>query len=237
MKRTLYFLTLLSCMLVTVADGQVNAAKDKNHKPKPKAKERQLVQFSGEVVTSDSLRPIPNTSIFARNTYHGTMSDFFGYFSFVAQAGDTVEFSSIGFKPHSYVIPDTLKASKYSLLLMLRRDTVMLTDVVIYPWPTKEQFVQAFIRNPIPGDDIDRARNNLSASQMTARAESMPNDASMNYLTSMQQQYSRLYYAGQLPPNNLLNPVAWYKFVEAWKRGDFKSKKEQARTQDPGQDK
>jgi len=25
-------------------------------------------------------------------------------------------------------------------------------------------------------------------------------------------------------PNNLLNPIAWAKFIKAWKRGDFKKK-------------
>jgi hypothetical protein len=49
-------------------------------KPKAKPKERMLIQFSGVVVENDSLRPVPNTSIFAKNTYHGTLSDFFGYF-------------------------------------------------------------------------------------------------------------------------------------------------------------
>jgi hypothetical protein len=207
-------------------------------KPKAKPKERMLIQFSGVVVENDSLRPVPNTSIFAKNTYHGTLSDFFGYFSFVAQSGDTIEFSALGYKTHTFVIPDTLTANKYSLIQMLRRDTVMLKDVVIYPWPTRDQFKKAFVETPVPDTDLDRARRNLDASQMAARAEAMPNDANMNYKTTMQQRYSQLYYAGgQMAPNNLLNPIAWYKFVEAWKRGDFKKKTQTAPTIDPGLDK
>jgi len=31
-------------------------------------------------------------------------------------------------------------------------------------------------------------------------------------------------YAGQAPPMNIFNPAAWAKFIEAWKRGDFKNK-------------
>jgi len=56
-----------------------------------------LVQFSGVVVT-DSLLPVPFTNILVKNTYRGTMSDVYGYFSFVAQEGDTILFSAVGFQ-------------------------------------------------------------------------------------------------------------------------------------------
>jgi hypothetical protein len=224
----LFALVILPCAIYSQSKSRV-AEKSKN-------KERPLIQFSGVVVESDSLRPISNTSIFAKNTYHGTMSDIFGYFSFVAQVGDTIEFSALGFKKHAFTIPDTLHSTKYSLIQMMRRDTFLLKDIVIFAWPSIPQFRKAFVETPIPDTDLDRARRNLDASQMAARAAAMPNDASMNYKTAMQQQYSRLYYAGQLPPNNLLNPIAWYKFVEAWKRGDFKNKPSTPATQDPGLD-
>jgi hypothetical protein len=232
MKSSGYFSLLIACLFSLSLSAQTKT------KPpvKPKKVDRTLIQFSGVVVENDSLRPIANTSIFAKNTYHGTMSDFFGYFSFVAQVGDTIEFTALGFKTHIFTIPDTLHSTKYSLVQMMRRDTFLLKDVVIYPWPSKEQFKDAFIRTPVPDNDLDRARRNLDAGQMAARAAAMPNDGSMNYKTTLQQQYSRLYYAGQLPPNNLLNPIAWYKFVEAWKRGDFKNKPATPATQDPGLD-
>jgi hypothetical protein len=31
-------------------------------------------------------------------------------------------------------------------------------------------------------------------------------------------------YAGQVPPMNIFNPVAWAEFIQAWKRGDYKRK-------------
>jgi hypothetical protein len=52
----------------------------------------------------------------------------------------------------------------------------------------------------------------------------MPMDGSMNYKAHMQQQYSRLYWAGQYPPNNLLNPFAWAQFIKAWREGKLKVK-------------
>ena len=41
---------------------------------------------------------------------------------------------------------------------------------------------------------------------------------------SNQNNTTGIYYAGQLPPNNLLNPIAWSKFIQQWKDGYFKKK-------------
>jgi hypothetical protein len=49
-------------------------------------------------------------------------------------------------------------------------------------------------------------------------------DASLNYKMVAANQQSKLYYAGQVPRNNLLNPIAWAQFIQAWKEGKFKSK-------------
>jgi hypothetical protein len=57
-----------------------------------------LVQFSGVVVTADSLKPIPFVNVIIRNTWRGTVTDYFGFFSFVARMNDTIEFSSLGYK-------------------------------------------------------------------------------------------------------------------------------------------
>jgi hypothetical protein len=184
-----------------------------------------LVQFSGIVVEGDSLRPIPYTSIIVKNSNRGTVSDYFGYFSFVAQESDTIEFSAIGFNPAIFIIPDTLTTSKYSLIQVLRMDTINLALAEVYPFPTKEQFKKAFLKLSLPEDDMVRADRNMARADVKEQMTGMAMDASLNYQYSMQQYQSKLYYAGQLPPNNLLNPIAWAKFVKAWKNGDFKKKK------------
>ena len=94
----------------------------------------------------------------------------------------------------------------------------------VYPWPTKEQFKKAFLALELPEDDIIRADRNMARADVKERMTGMAMDASLNYKYSQQQYQSKLYYAGQLPPNNLLNPIAWAKFIKAWKNGDFKKK-------------
>ena len=71
---------------------------------------------------------------------------------------------------------------------------------------------------------MERARKNLDKQQLKERAAEMKPSASENFRNTMQNESRKLYYAGQLPPNNLLNPFAWSEFFKAWKRGDFKNK-------------
>ncbi len=189
----------------------------------PKA-DRELVQFSGVVVESDSLRPVAYTKIMIKNKKRGTICDYFGFYSFVAEPNDTIEFSHVGFKDALFIIPDSLTTNKYSLILVLRADTTLLPETVIYPWPSHTTFKKAFLEAKIPENDYDRAAKNLEQQNMQMQYENMPMDGSMNYKSTMQQTYSKLYYAGQFPPNNLLNPIAWAQFIKAWRNGDFKKK-------------
>lgn len=214
MKHLLYS-TLLMLIAISGFSQQKGAKQDGK---------RDLVQFSGVIVESDSLKPIPYTSILVKNSYKGTVSDYFGYYSFVAQEGDTIEFTAIGFSSAVFVIPDTLTNNKYSLIQVLRMDTINLGVTEVYPWPTKEQFKKAFLALELPEDDIIRADRNMARADVKERMTGMAMDASLNYKYSQQQYQSKLYYAGQLPPNNLLNPIAWAKFIKAWKNGDFKKK-------------
>jgi len=186
--------------------------------------DKKVIQFSGVVVNGDSLQPVPYTNISLKGSNHGTMSDYFGFFSVVAETYDTIVFSSLGFRRSQYIIPGDLKENHYSIIQMLQKDTILLRETVIFPWPTKEQFEIAFVNLQVPDDDLERARKNLSQDKIISISSTMPMDASMNYKNSTQQFNTKLYNAGQIPMNNLLNPIAWAKFVQAWKNGDFKRK-------------
>jgi len=158
------------------------------------------------------------------NANRGTVSDFNGYFSFVAKKNDTVEFSAVGFKPDIYVVPDTISNNRYSLIQVMSTDTIYLTETVIYPWPTKEQFKEAFLTLKIPDDDLEIARKNLESRKLHAMAEKLPAEGSVSFKYLMHGQVDKLYYNGQTQPITILNPFAWAKFIKSWKDGDFKRK-------------
>jgi hypothetical protein len=206
---------LLTLILLLILSNLLNAQENNEN----------LVQFSGVTITSDSLTAVPYTKITIKNMKRGTTSDILGYFSFVAHKQDTILFNALGFKPASFIIPDTITKSRYSLIQLMTGDTLTLPAAYIFPWPTLEDFKHAFINAKVPDDDLERARKNLDPNQIMVSARNYPMDANMNYNNYIENQTSKLYYFGQQQPFNILNPFAWAKFIKAWKDGDFKRKK------------
>ncbi|MCI1753033.1 MAG: carboxypeptidase-like regulatory domain-containing protein [Flavobacteriales bacterium] len=184
--------------------------------------DRRLVQFSGVVVTGDSLEPVPFTSILTRGSYRGTISDVYGYYSFVAQAGDTLEFAAVGFKRGNYIIPDTLSESKYSMIHVLFPDTMLLRPVDVYPWPSREQFRDAFLALNLSDNEYQRVLKHLNSAEAIQRMENLPPDAGLaaHYQSALDN--TRIYNQGMAPTINLFNPIAWAQFVQAWKAGSLK---------------
>jgi len=184
-----------------------------------------LIQLSGVVVSGDSLTPVPFTSILIRGTHRGTMCDYYGFFSLVVRKADTIEFSSLGYKPAKVIIPDTLSDNRYSMIQMLQSDTILLKEQVVHPWPSRQQFREAFLTLNAPTDDYDRAFQNLTREDVRLAIQGVPMGAEGNYNYSIQREYTRLYQQGQMPQISVLNPLAWAQFIDAWKKGAFKSKK------------
>lgn len=184
-----------------------------------------LVQFSGVVLDGDSLSPVPYAAVIVTATGRGTITDYYGYFSFVAAQGDTIEFSSVGYRKERFVIPDTLVVSnRYSLIQLMTSDTVELHEFEVYPWPSKDQFKEAFLNLQLPSDDWLRAEANLSDEKMRYLMRTLPMaDGSINF--KYMQYYNRnsqMYATGQFPTWSILNPLAWAQFIDSWKRGDFR---------------
>ncbi len=183
-------------------------------------KERIVVQISGLVLNNENLEPVPYTNIGVKGSYRGTSADANGFFSIVTYAGDELMFTSIGFRSVSVKIPDTITANRYTLYQSLMQDTLELPLTVIYPWPSKEKFKEAFLNLNIPDDDYEIARKNLALSELKDRAKYTGMTASMNYRNYINQKTDQLYYggalSGQKPANNLLNPFAWAQFMRIW---------------------
>ncbi|MGB1003515.1 MAG: carboxypeptidase-like regulatory domain-containing protein [Salibacteraceae bacterium] len=185
---------------------------------------KEVIQFSGVILDGDSLQPVPFTTIIVMQRKTGTTADANGIFSFAAQTGDSIKFTSVGFKDAYFVIPDTLHTSKYSLIQLMSTDTMLLRTHMVYPWPSKEQFKEEFLNTRIPTDDLDRANANLAQAEMRERMQNMPGSGSENFKYENYQRAQQSYYNGQYPSWSILNPIAWAQFIKAWDNGDFKKK-------------
>ncbi|GAA0876215.1 hypothetical protein GCM10009118_26250 [Wandonia haliotis] len=207
-----YFAALLVCVLLAGYSQFSFGQED----------DKRLIQLSGVVLSSDSLERMPFTAIYDKTTRRGTISDYYGYFSMVTKPGDTLIFNYIGYKPSTYIVPDTLSEFGYALIQLIDPDTLMSKPVRVYPWPSREEFARAFIEMDPYEDDIRRAQRQLSGKNLAIAASRLTTDASLTYSWQRQQAQSQLYSRGQFPVNNLLNPVAWAQFIESWKSGKLK---------------
>lgn len=190
-----------------------------------------LVQFSGVVLTSDSLNPVSYAHIVivdkTTNKVKGTSADYYGFFSFVAQKLDTVQFTAIGYKPATFIIPDTISEKRYSLIQLMTTDTIFLGETVIYPWPTWEEFKDIFVNLDIPDDEITIAKKNIERAKLKEAARiNKDADAGVNYRHYINNKTNQLYTSGGIPTSNLGNPFAWMQFIKAWKEGKFKRDKQ-----------
>ena len=81
------------------------------------------VKVEGKVVTGPANDSVPFVNVFIINRHQGTITDNQGKFSFMANVGDTLLFSSMGFQSEKVVIPYDV-SPKYHLEQHLVLDTL-----------------------------------------------------------------------------------------------------------------
>ncbi len=178
-----------------------------------------MLQISGVVIGEDHLEPLPYTTVWNRSIRKGVIADYYGFFTMVSFPGDTLVFNFYGYKSSTYIIPDTLEDNRYSIVHMMQTDTVNMPEVVVHPWPSRDEFARYFVEMKPYDDAMRRAQRELSGESLAFVAAKMNNDPSLAYGYVQNQRLTRLYTNGQLPSNNLFNPYAWAKLVEDWKAG------------------
>ncbi|WP_147205373.1 carboxypeptidase-like regulatory domain-containing protein [Segetibacter aerophilus] len=212
MHKTLRYLILLICFFPLRLFAQFESMQDS------------VVQLYGVVMTADSLRALPAVSVVVKGTNRGTMTNDDGVFSIVVLKNDQVEFTSVGFKPKLVTIPSKLQSNQYSIIQLLVIDTAYLPATILKPRPTRAQFERDFVNARFPDDKYEIARQNNDIAKRRVLMASLPADGREASNYALRQSAQKMYYTGQTPPMNILNPFAWSEFIQAWKRGDFKSK-------------
>ena len=195
------------------------------------AQEETPIQLHGIVVSNDSLKQLlPNVQILVKSRGQVSISDIDGFFSTVAVPGDTVFFQHIGFKLQKFWVADTLEGDEFLARIVLEWDTEVLDPVIVYPWPSKENFKEEFLAMEVQTTEMDIAARNLALDELRDRAAAMGYDAAemQDYLISLQNQ--QLYNEGRVFGNGmnatgasailgaLSNPFAWQQLFQSLKR-------------------
>jgi hypothetical protein len=184
------------------------------------SKERPLVQFTGVVYNADSTSVIVpyvnivNTSF--KNFY--SLSNYKGYFSFVAHEQDTIRFSCVGYGTITVVIPANLAAQSYTKQIFLKPQIINLPVFKVFPWATEEEFTKEFLSMKIADDDLENAKKNLSNAKIRAAERTLPLDGLESGLT-FRDFHNNMVNSHSIT-NPLMNPFNWGSLIKEIAEGD-----------------
>jgi len=185
--------------------------------------DKKLVQFSGIIINRDSNTVVPYvtiTNVTGRDQFFS--ANYKGYFSFVANEGDTLVFTAVGYKREGVVIPTNLSDNKYTILMKMQQDVINLPMVRVYPWASTDEFKKEFMTLKFADDDLEIAKKNVSRESLSAMMASLPRDGAEMQSFNFQNNHNQLVNKNinQRLANPLLNPFAWGALIQQIMQGD-----------------
>jgi hypothetical protein len=178
---------------------------------------RRIIQLSG-FVTDSANNVLPGVHVYVPKAGRGTPTSPAGFFALPVLVGDSIVFSSVGFKRAHYIVPDLPKDS-WSIFVELAADMTFLKGVVITDLPTEELFKEAVLAMNIPMDNgLDQRA--LNSEMLALMARTTPMDGMGNYRNYIDQWANSVGDKFHPQYNGYLNPLAWAKFIR-----DLKKKK------------
>jgi len=191
------------------------------------AQKSKIIQFSGLITSPGSDLPVAYATI--RNSSFNDqtfISNNDGYFSFVAHVGDVIKFSSVGYDPVTFTIPD-VPDDKFTAHISMRSLVIELPAVTPFPWASYEDYIAEFMAMTPGSDPIANARRNISPEAMAALARIVPRSAEEIQSFNSKQRHNNMNNKNinQRYNNPLLNPFAWAELINQIKRGDYSREK------------
>jgi len=205
-KNIAFKMKRLIFILITIIATSTAFAQQKN--------DGELVQFTGIVLSADSSTVIPYATITnVSNKNQINLSNYKGYFSFVAHERDTLRFTSIGYSSTVVIIPSNVKDHSYTLQVKLNGKSINLPVVHVFPWATTDEFKKDFMTMKIADDDLEIARKNLSGKSIASLGRTLPRDGKENYSAWAQGENQNIMNQHSYT-NPLFNPFAWGAFIK-----------------------
>ena len=94
------------------------------------------------------------------NNANGTKTDENGEFSLFVKGNDTIKISFVGFKTLVYIFPSKQK-NQYLTKFKLYKDSISLSEIAIFPWPSYPEFKKAFLAMDKQNEQIKMKGVNL----------------------------------------------------------------------------
>jgi hypothetical protein len=181
--------------------------------------DRKIIQFTGVVLSSDSISVIPGTHIYLPASGRGTTTNPYGFFSIPVMEGDSLVFSAVGYKRAFFNVPKHDEESSLKVIITLKEDITFLEEVEVRPYPTEAMFKEALITMELPYQKEYANINQWLNSEIMQEAYlSLPATPNANHQYVMQQQQQAYINRYSPPQNQLLNPFAWSQFIKSLKK-------------------
>ncbi len=183
------------------------------------AQKRKIIQLSGIVVENESENGLPGAHVYVPKAGRGTTTNYLGYFSMPVFIGDSVVFSSVGYKKQHYIVEENNDlGDNVTLIINMVADTTFLEAVEIMPFPTEQMFKEAVLALNIPLDAGQIDNDHMNAELLAYMMQNTPMDGAMNYRNYIN---SQLYFQNDRygpRTNTLTNPFNWAKFIDSIKK-------------------
>jgi hypothetical protein len=181
--------------------------------------DRKIIQFTGVVLSSDSISVIPGTHIYLPASGRGTTTNPYGFFSIPVMEGDSLVFSAVGYKRAFFNVPKHDEESSLKVIITLKEDITFLEEVEVRPYPTEAMFKEALITMELPYQKEYANINQWLNSEIMQEAYlSLPATPNANHQYVMRQQQQAYINRYSPPQNQLLNPFAWSQFIKSLKK-------------------
>jgi hypothetical protein len=161
------------------------------------------ILFKGIVMDAGSFSPIVNSQITINRNF-SSVSAGNGTFSFYVNRTDTIVFTSLGYKPATLVISDTLSGKEFIAGVYMNSDTLEIGEVIILPRfsSLRSEIMNAPDRTP---STMDNAKYNVAVAAYAGRnSVSNLGDAASNYEMLRQRQKTDAFEKGGIPSDKIL---------------------------------
>ena len=144
--------------------------------------------IKGEIVSSDSLTPIPDAHILSELSHYGTTSNFDGKFQMPIKEIDTLRISSVGFvTQYIHINYDSINANDFRILL--QRDTILLEEIKVTPYYNFSTVKEIVRTAPIEKPFIIKGVNDNIEKVLYQKPKKIPDDKGI--FTPIQTLYNR----------------------------------------------
>ncbi len=184
-----------------------------------------FIQVSG-IITDASHYPVAGVTVISSKLHRGAVSERTGIYSITSTPGDTIYFRALGYKRYHTIIPESYPDRHCKVDIELDIDTIQIKEVAILPWKSYNEFLKDITREYPVDPKIENMNDNIASIYVAIANQTNPAiSPEAGYKYAMEQNFNALATKNQYPFNNLLNPIAWSKFIKGLKNGLLKNQK------------